>query len=100
MQVLGSASGCAGVTRSYRLLGRALLPGAEIARGTGAGQHTLVGCDRFWGHAGMGAEARPRRAWAGWARWGFLEFPGPPVHISCRTPGRVVAPTSGHSRST
>jgi hypothetical protein len=26
-------------------------------------------------HAGMRAEARPRRAWAGWARWGFLNSP-------------------------
>jgi hypothetical protein len=37
-------------------------------------------------HAGMRAEARPRHAWAGWARWGFLGFPGPAARISCQTP--------------
>jgi len=37
-------------------------------------------------HAGMRAEARPRHAWAGWTRWGFLGFPGPATRISCQTP--------------
>ena len=99
MQVLGS---CVRMRRSNSLISAAWPRFAAQCgdrRGTGAGQHTLVGCDWFWGHAGMGAEARLRRAWAGWARWGFLEFLGPPVHISCQTPGRVVAPTSGLSRS-
>jgi hypothetical protein len=96
----GLCKGCAEVTRSSRLPGRALLPRCGDHPQGGAGQHTLVGCDGSGvTHAGRRAEARPRPAWAGWARWVFPGFPGPAMRISCQTPGRVVAPTSGLSRS-
>jgi hypothetical protein len=77
-----------------------LLPRCGITRRTGAGQHPLVGCDRFWGHARGHASRSTAPTCLGWlGSLGVLEFPDPPMHISCQTPGRVVAPTSGLSRS-
>lgn len=48
----------------------------------------LVGCDRFWGHAGRHASrSTARHAWAGWARGGFLNSP---VLLCTSAAGRPV----------
>ena len=38
----------------------------RVTRGTGAGQHALVGCDRLWGHARRNASRSTAPACPGW----------------------------------
>jgi hypothetical protein len=95
---------CMRMRRGNSLISAAWPRFAASVRGSPAGR--VQASTHWWDatgsgvtHAGMRAEARPRRASAGCAGWGFPGFPGPAARISCQTPGRVVAPTSGLSRS-
>ena len=95
---------CIRIRRGNSLISATWPRFATPARGSAAGP--VQGSTHWWDaigsgvtHAGMRARARPRRAWAGWARWSFLNSSVLRCISAVRRPGPVVASTSGHSRS-